>query len=87
MLRAKTPLTDMDGVGTDATPDDFMLILGSVLQRLTLPFCRDLDSPKLMKIDQTYCAAPVPQSEEEQLACWQHLTWLDQETCLCIKFV
>ncbi|XP_037092632.1 ubiquitin conjugation factor E4 A-like [Pollicipes pollicipes] len=81
--RTKIWNTDMDGAAAvDTAPDGFMLNLGSVLLRLALPFCRDLDSPKLLEIDPTYCVAPLPESADEQLARWQHLTGLDQETFL-----
>ncbi|KAF0298144.1 Ubiquitin conjugation factor E4 A [Amphibalanus amphitrite] len=80
--RAKIWHTDMDGSGGHMAPDGFMLNLGSVLLRLSLPFVRDLDSPKLLEVDPTYCAAPMPTSEEQQAARWQHLADLDKETCL-----
>ena len=82
MGRAKLWHAEVEGGGGHTAPDGFMLNLGSVLLRLSLPFVRDLDSPKLLEVDPGYCAAPLPVSEEQQAARWQHMAELDKETCL-----
>lgn len=60
--------------------DGFMVNLGTVLLQLCHPFCSP-KSPKLLKIDPTYCTAVVT-SEDEAKARGVHARDLNSETCL-----
>lgn len=76
---------DIDGAPaalSGAVPDGFAINLCAVLLRLALPFCKDLESSKLLGVDPVYCAAPVPACLEQQAVKWQHLNGLSEDTCL-----
>lgn len=61
--------------------DGFMLNLSSVLLRLCLPFCGDLNDVKLLRIDPTYCAVIINDGEDTRVK-GVHMKNSSSETCL-----
>lgn len=54
-----THTIDFNPAQFSSVSDGFMINLADVILKLCLPFCSDISTGKILKVDPTYCAVPV----------------------------